>query len=124
MKIIFVLLLAIGFRSEAQYHIRVEPYAFRWYCIAFTNDNWKTKDYIKDAFDVSGMLEPVDVAFQTHLDYDCATAKIFVSKFTSLKKCLDHNNSQLNWYRKRFAYRKLHPIPVKKEPECKIINVY
>lgn len=118
-KIILLCLFMNGCLAFGQYHIRVNCFYklgkdYDQYFINYTNDNWKTKHPLMEAFDISGDLNPFDICYQEKLFQSMYTAKqeaiSFAKWFTTYKKCRDYNTEAHNLYLRLLSYRKRHPI--------------
>lgn len=145
MKYLLLILLFISCGVKAQYHIRVECFGERQsdpkyqdYQITFTNDNWKTKDCLMEAFDISDLGDGdinFNVCYQVKLFSLLDTSKQdaigFAENFKTYQECIDFNLAAKRLYRKLLEYRKKH-LMVKSKPVlnknidncCKIIQIY
>lgn len=141
--LLIALVCLLSFKSEAQYHIKVECYGEpmavtdwkQWYAIRFTNDNWKSSEtilytYTSDCWNVYG----------TDLFRSKEEALYKARQFKSYWLCVDYNrkvNAKQNrdkpiadaLYRKMKNDERLEELNKKKQAAkesncCKEIKVY
>lgn len=89
------------------YHIRVVCYGI-FFAIEITNDNWKTKDHIMEAFDISSQGYE-GLCHQPFLDSK-ENCVILARSLLTWDSCVRYNKKVEEEYQGLIAYRKAHPF--------------
>lgn len=93
-KTLTIVLCCIALAGKGQYHIKIKP-AYIGFALAFTNDNWKTSEYIK-AFSGSSYGKYNMIVWTDALEN--------ARKFTTYNSCIIYNKNQYNAYMKWYNH--------------------